>query len=477
MTSKLLSLSGWPRVIALFACGAGAALSLAPFHFWPLLFVSYGGLFTYLLRVETLKQALKTGWWWGFGFFLVGMYWISISLLVDPTYLWLLPFSLIGLNGGFALFTALSGVLFFTLKRANILINILIFTACLFAGEWLRSHILTGFPWNLIGYAWGANDSSSQLANLFDIYSLTALTIFIAVLPIIAILSAHKLRWIAPIISLLVMVMAYAYGANRLANSEVTYTDISIRIVQPNIDQASKWDQGQAEVIMQRLTSLGVTSTEDRADIIIWPETAIPYTLLESTTSLSSLAPIIPKGSHLISGIVTSNRNRLAPKLWNSLIELDDSATIINRYNKYHLVPFGEYVPLRQWLPIKKLTAGTIDFSAGKPMISTQPARYVPAFLPLICYEIIFPQYVEQVGSAKWIVNITNDDWFGKSSGPYQHLEMARFRAIETGLPVIRAANSGISAVIDPYGRIIDHLGLGEEGVINQRLPNPAENK
>ena len=208
--------------------------------------------------------------------------------------------------------------------------------------------------------------------------------------------------------------------------------------------------------------------------MVIWPETAIPYRVFRDRDTVDALvAAAVPPGGVLMAGAVTSENDGTGAQFFNSLVVFDDRRELIAVYDKHHLVPFGEYVPLRGVLPIDKLTPGTTDFTAG-PAPRTLDLDGIPAFSPLICYEAIFPtEAVAPDERPAWLLNITNDAWFGNSSGPYQHLASARLRAVEQGLPMARAANTGVSAVIDAAGRYVARLDLEQEGVIDARLPPP----
>lgn len=471
---RLRTIAGWKHQLLMVLCGAMAALALAPTFFWPLLFISYGALFISLYHSHGLFHTMGIAWCWGFGFFLAGMYWISIALLVDiQSYWWLLPISLVGLNACFALFPMLSAAVFYGFKGKSLWWCIPLFVGTIFAGEWLRGHILTGFPWNLIGYSWGVNDTARQIASVLDIYTLSALTVFIATLPVVVVMGVHWSRFVAPLVSLLVIAVIMNFGHERLTNANITYSDVKVRVVQPNISQSSKWDPEQAKDIVEQLFAMSKT-TDPKVDAIVWPETALPITLtLDQPVVFEVLKSILSKNQTLLTGMVTSRHDGYGKKMvYNSLVAINSNGEPSLLYHKHHLVPFGEYVPFREWLPLTKITQGTIDFTAGPAESVVKPSDPLPAMIPLICYEVIFPKYVQMEGDASWILNVTNDDWFGESSGPYQHLLMAQFRATESGKPLIRAANSGVSAVIDPYGRIMKSIPLSQRGVLEQRVPS-----
>jgi len=279
----------------------------------------------------------------------------------------------------------------------------------------------------------------------------------------------------------------WGVGAWRLAaaplpgsHASLAVPEVRLRLVQPSIPHALKWrsDQRAANLRLQAEMSLG-PGHDDRT-LIIWPETAVPYLLAAEPRLREELAALVPPGGYLVTGAPRVDPERPDAEIWNSLHALDGSGQIAATYDKVHLVPFGEYTPLRSLLGLAKLTAGTRDFSAG-PGLASLALPGVPPFSPLICYEVIFPGAVippsGQGPRPRWLLNLTNDAWFGDSSGPYQHFASARIRAVEEGIPLIRAANNGISAVIDPYGRVVGQINLNDRGVLDAQLPEAAKQR
>jgi apolipoprotein N-acyltransferase len=248
-----------------------------------------------------------------------------------------------------------------------------------------------------------------------------------------------------------------------------------LRVVQPNIRQQDKW--ARARQVPNFMLHLRLTAAPGPEAIshTIWPETATPFFLAERGDARRLMARAVARGGAVIAGAPRRSSPGRPFRLWNSLFAIDDTGAVTASYDKAHLVPFGEYVPLRRYLPLVKLVQGQVDYAPG-PGRRTLRVPGLPPFSPLICYEAIFPGAVlDRSDRPAWLLNITNDAWFGTSAGPYQHLAIARTRAVEEGMALVRAANSGISAVIDPYGRVMARLGIGERGVIDSALPAPLE--
>jgi apolipoprotein N-acyltransferase len=354
--------------------------------------------------------------------------------------------------------------------------------------EFARGHVLTGLPWNLVGYGLLGTLPLMQLAALFGVYALSLLAVLLFTSPF-AIFAPRDSglgggRGTAALAVFLVLLLGlgYVWGERRLAAADVAGTGIRLRIVQANIDQANKWaPENSAEIFTDYLdlTKSGATGL-DGTHVVIWPETAVPFPLADSPDALLAIGAVLPDGTSLVvgSGRIVEDAGAEAetgaPRIYNSVLVVDDQGRVIGSYDKIHLVPFGEYLPfqdLLESLGIMQLTGVRGGFSVGEgPRLLAIPRA--PPASPLICYEIIFPDEVtEKAARPGWLLNVTNDAWFGSSAGPYQHFHQAQVRAIEQGLPVARAANTGISAVIDPYGRILAEIGLGEKGVIDADLP------
>jgi apolipoprotein N-acyltransferase len=483
---------GWKRAAIALSAGALSALAMAPFNAWPVLFLTFP-VMVWLIDgagaggLRGVPAAAMAGWWFGLGYFVPGLYWIGYAFLVDAsTFAWLMPFAVLGLPAYLALFTAFG----FALARliwTRDASRVIALAASLTVSEWLRGHVLTGFPWNAFGYALTEPLALAQTASLIGLWGLTFLSVAIFASPAVLIDGNSRGRrpWIAPAIALSLLVAMGIFGAVRLGlrpTSQVA--NVKLRIMQPNLQQDARFNYSAKAEVMQKYLTLsdrasGPQSTGVRdATILIWPESAFPFFLSREPDAMAQIAGLLPKGTILITGSVRAPDLPVGAKItraYNSIYAIDHDGSILSIYDKLHLVPFGEFLPFQDlmeklgFVQLTKVQGGFIPGTRRKPM----DIPNAPRALPLICYEAIFPgDVVTGKDRPGWIVNLTNDGWFGISTGPYQHLQQARLRAIEEGLPVVRAANTGISAVIDPVGRIVARLGLGLEGVLDSSLPS-----
>jgi apolipoprotein N-acyltransferase len=481
---------GWKRAAIALVAGALSSLSMAPFNAWPVLFLTFP-VVVWLIdgagagRWRGIPSAAWAGWWFGLGYFVPGLYWIGYAFLVDAsTFAWLMPFAVLGLPAYLALFTAFGFALGRTIWTRDAS-RVLALAVALTVGEWLRGHVLTGFPWNAFGYALTEPLALAQTGSLIGLWGLTFLAVAIFASPAVLIDGNSRGRrpWIAPVLALTTVVAMGAFGVARLILHPTDLTKVKLRIMQPNLEQDARFNYSAKAEVMKKYLALsdrasGPESTGVRdANILIWPESAFPFFLTREADAMEQIADLLPKGTVLITGAVRAPDLPPGVKItraYNSIYVIDHDGTVLSVYDKLHLVPFGEYLPFQDWmekLGFEQLTKVQGGFIAGTRR-HTLELPNAPRALPLICYEAIFPGNIatrdERPG---WIVNLTNDGWFGISTGPYQHLQQVRLRAIEEGLPVVRAANTGISAVIDPMGRVVAELGLGLEGVLDSRLP------
>lgn len=493
---RFVVLWGWRRAGVALICGALSALAQAPYNIYPILFLTFPVLIWLMDGVSNKKgefwSAFRIGWYFGFGYFLCGLYWIGAAFLVDAeVFAWMLPFAVILLPLGLAIFTGLGCALAYMFWTPGFL-RILVFAAAWSSFEWLRGTLLTGFPWNTVGYSFAANAAISQSVSIFGIYALSLITVMITSAPAALADGGFKTkrsvqkRLVGPVSMLVLLLGLWGYGTFRLINFETTFVPgVSLRIVQPNIKQSEKWKPENSSGIFSRYLELSDIATSPQhmgisdATHIIWPESALPFLLEERQDALSAIAALLPEKATLITGgIRRVNSGSQKPVFYNSIFTLNGAGQITGRYDKSHLVPFGEFLPFEDWankLGLRHLVTLPGSFKPG-PGLTTMAVEGAPAMSPLICYEVIFPGRIIAKGARPgWIVNLTNDAWFGDTAGPHQHLQQARIRAIEEGLPIVRAANTGVSAIIDPFGRILHQLALNRSGVIDGSLPAAIE--
>ena len=484
-------LTGWRRLLVAGAAGATAALSLPPAGLWPTLIVGLG-LFMWLLDGVSgqagplrrrLASAALVGWSFGFGYFAISLYWLGFAFLVDAeTFALLMPLGVAALPAGLALFWAAAAAAVMSWWRPAGAARAVMLAVAMAAAEWLRGHLFSGFPWNAPGYAAGGLEGLAQGAAVVGLYGMTLLVLLWAGLAVVLateVLSRRAL--IAAGLVLAAAPLALAAGHWRLATaSSAMFDGIGLRIVQANIAQGDKWRPGRQEEIVAAHLELSTAGGLAGVSHLVWPESAVPMLIDEGPEVRNRLTEDLPSSLTLLVGAMRRELDygaeAPAMNFYNSIFAVAGSGEIMARYDKWRLVPFGEYLPLERLLTplgLRKLVPVPHGFAAGTAPV-TLAIDGTPPFAPLICYEAIFPRdMIDRQSRPQWLLNVTNDGWFGNSAGPYQHLEQARFRAIEEGLALVRAANTGISAVIDPYGRILHRLALGEAGRIDSPLPRP----
>jgi len=466
----IASLKGWRRNAVAFGFGALMTLTLAPIFVFPLIITSFTGLYWLVDSASTRRRHFLDGWWWGWGFYMTGLYWFCVALLTDAdAFGWLIPFALFGLTGVIAIY---SGVACWLVSwfRVSGLTKLFFFSVIWTFVEYARGHLFTGFPWNLPGYSFGFSDASLQMASLVGIYGLTWFAVLLGS-SFAALNWKNGTRYMMALWGLFALGMMW--GQWRLSHHVTEYVDgITLRLVQANIAQPHKWDP---KLQMQgMLENVHLTQSPGIQHIthVIWPETAVPYAVKPDNALVHILGNAIAPGAFLISGSLRTEGDESNWQIWNSMVVVDHQGGIVGSYDKSRLVPFGEFQPLRDFVPKSWMTpVGDKDFSRGTSARTLDWPR-LPPVIPLICYEAIFPEMsfapLERPGL---LLNITNDAWFGMSLGPYQHFNMARMRAVEEGAPLARVANTGITAMIDPYGRITASLPLGTQGILDVGLP------
>lgn len=466
-----------PARMALAALAGGAAVfGMAPFDSWPILLVALG-ILAWLIdgaadRPRPKRTAALTGWAFGLTYFAGGIYWVGEAFYVDPATVWLMPFAVTLLPAGMAIYFGLAAALARALPQRGAAFALLL--AAVFAAiEFLRGFLFTGFPWNLFGSAF-IGSGIDQGAAVAGVYGLT-LAALIAGFGLYPLVAARGWRRLVPVLTGAALLGgSYAYGVLREPTPAPTPTQI--RVVQPDNPQSEKGLPDYGQRLWQRLIDLTFAPGAEAIDVFIWPEGVTPFLMEETPKALNVLGNALGPKQILIAG--SQRRVPLAggTRYYNAMFALDGDGAIAAVYDKAHLVPFGEYMPLPglfRSLGIAILNARVADsFSAG-PGLQTLTIGNLPAFSALICYEALFPAAV--VGGDQprpaWLANITDDSWFGTQTGPYQHLTAARFRAIEEGLPLVRSATTGVSAVIDADGRIVISSSLGEAIKLDAALP------
>lgn len=476
------TLRGWRRFAVAFVAGALAAAAMPPLHAVPLLVPAFVAVLWLLDAPAGRRQsALAVGWWFGLGFFVAGLYWVANAFQVAAVPIgWAGPPAVVGLAGLLALFTAAATWLT-RLTAARGIALVVAFAASWTVAEWLRSWVLTGFPWNLVGTVWVFSDAMMQATAAIGTYGLGFFTIIAAAMPAALAVPGVRQRLAlgAMAASLALLAILWAGGALRLALAgEAGAVDgVRLRLVQPNISQAMKWRRELLDDHLALHLALSTQPATPPPTHIVWSETAAPAFLDEDDARRQLIAAATPESGLTLVGTLRRTPPGEPFRVWNAMQAVDARGTIVATYDKVHLVPFGEYIPLRHVLGIGKLTAGSTDFSTG-PGLTTLHLAGLPPVSPLICYEAIFPgDVIERGDPPRWLLNLTNDAWYGRSAGPYQHFAAVRLRAVEEGLPIVRVANTGISAIVDPYGRVIAHLGLEEQGTIDSPLPRALDHR
>lgn len=480
---------GWQRRLLCLLCGGLAAGALPPFDLTILLLIAFPGL-VWLLdgavdpgrgnRARRLRTGFALGWLFGFGYFLAGLWWIGAAFLVEAErFAWLMPFAVLAMPAGLALFTGL-GVALAALMWSDRFSRVLLLAACLALADWLRGHVLTGFPWNAFGYGLSGSLTLSQSASLVGIYGLSLLTVAVFSAPaLLADARPFRARVTALACAVAVLAAAAVFGSLRLWQTGLPPADLDLRIVQPSIDQKDKWRPELREEIFRTYLDmteapLGGDARVGQSRLVIWPESAVPFILTEEPGALFRIGKALGARSELVTGAIRAEPGLDGPDYFNSVFIVGGDGTLRGIYDKVRLVPFGEYVPLKSMLEglgISNLAGPLAGFRAGyQPRALTTSEGF--GFQPLICYEAIFPGSLSGVaGTPAFLLNVTNDAWFGRTPGPYQHFAQARMRAIETGLPLIRAANTGISAIVDARGVVVEKLAVFERGLIDGKLP------
>lgn len=480
LAGGIILLTGWRRSLLLLAAGALTVLAQAPFDFPAIAFLTFPVLVLVLdgavasgkpTLFGRLKSAFAVGWWFGFGYFLAGLWWIGSALLVEAeSYAWALPLAVLGIPLMLAIFYGAACALA-RLFWNDGLGRILALAFGFGVAEWLREFLFTGFPWISIGYAAMPTPLLMQSVDVVDVTGMNALAVFLFASP--TLLLARRFLPLVPALAMALLHVGFGVWAlNQPGPGKLQ--SISIRLVQPNISLDEKWSNrdDNFRALLDLSAAQAAAGSKD-PELIVWPETAVPYILSEAPAALAAIGDMLKPGQVLMAGSVRQEGADSQTALYyNAVLMIDDKGQIIDAVDKVHLVPFGEYIPIKyafSSLGLTQLVAGPINYEAGSGRHSfTLGTAKIATY---ICYEIIFPRLMPDIDdNANVLLNVTNDAWFGITPGPYQHLRQAQLRAVETRKPLARAANTGISAIIDPFGRIVDALVLGGKGTIDARI-------
>ncbi|MDT8343011.1 MAG: apolipoprotein N-acyltransferase [Thermohalobaculum sp.] len=481
LAAAVARLSGWRRLAAAFAAGMALTGGQTPVSAPGLWFLAMPVLVWLVDGTAGPRQAAAVGWAAAFGMFVTGLFWIGHAFLVDAEqFAWMMPFAVTLLPAGLGLFWALA---FWIARRTwapGSLWRVALLAALITLAEYARSQVLTGLPWGLAAYVW-VETPVAQAASVIGPHGLSLVTYGVTALPLVAIAGARPRLGpgaVAAALAVAAVPALWVWGTARVP-PEPAYAPGApvLRVVQPNATQRLKWNPDYAALFYRRL----IEATAAPADpalgppaAVIWPETAVPFLPAEQPAERAAIAAAA-RGAPVILGALHREQGPAGVAWSNALMAILPDGSLSARYDKAHLVPFGEYVPWQSVLGrigIRQL-AERGGFTPGPGPRRIEVAG-LPAFSALICYEAIFPDEVIPEGPRPdWFLQVTNDGWFGSYGGPQQHLAQARFRAIEQGLPLVRAANTGISAVIDPHGRVLRALALDTHGAFDARLPAP----
>lgn len=483
-------LSARVRAALVLFSGALTALALPPLDVVPAVFG--WSVLAWAIRVAPgWRGAALAGWLWALGYHVAGLHWIANAMVVNADqHAWLIPFAVLGLPAILALFTAVAAAVARRLADRGLALWAG-FAGCVGLTEWLRGHVFTGFPWNLPGAALDAVLALLQPASIVGAYGLGLATVLVATAPALFFDPAVPRRRVGWLTAGLIMMVSvtWLWGEARIATiaDRPAVEGVRLRIVQGNVPQRDKWNPALKPEHLSRylrlsradmaatVTSAG-TPTVVAPTVVIWPETAVAHLFGARADIARAVAAAIPPNGTLLFGAPRVDRRDATPVLHNSMVALEGRGVPRWIYDKFHLVPFGEYVPLRSILPLEPIVQGIRDFAPG-PGPRTLELLGAPSVSLLVCYEAIFPGAVTAPEQRpEWLLNATNDAWFGRFSGPHQHLAIARLRSVEEGLPMARAANTGISAMIDPVGRVLARLEIGVTGSLDVNLPRPIVN-
>jgi apolipoprotein N-acyltransferase len=485
LADRVILLAGWHRALAAFLAGAVAAFSQSPFDFFAACFVSFPILVWLLDGASAqpgenlLRRALRPfiiGWWFGFGYFLAGIWWIGNALLVEADlFAWALPLAVLGLPALIAVFYGVA-IAVARLLWSDGIGRIAALAVGFAAAEWLRTFVFTGFPWNPVGQAAMPTPLLMQSVGIVSMTGMNLLAVFVFAIP--ATLISASGRKAGVIVAVIIAGLHVGYGAYRLGTAEkISDKLLSVRLVQPSIEQSSKWDAAKRGEIFRTYLNMskGDGDTEEwTPELIVWPETSVPFILARQPEALVALGEMLEDNQNLLAGAVRIEGDGADARYYNAVVAINDEGQTYDAVDKIRLVPFGEYLPLADILSqigLQRIVQNVSDFSPGGQRRAITLSGNA-SVLPFICYEIIFPGIAGYGDAdADVILNVTNDAWFGDTPGPYQHFRQAQIRAVEARRPIIRSANNGISGVIDPYGRVLDAFAIDAIGTLDVDVP------
>ncbi|KYH12549.1 apolipoprotein N-acyltransferase [Neorickettsia sp. 179522] len=444
--------------------GVCMTLGFAPFHLTFVLIFALALVYKQLRLSSSIRKTFLFSIYFGSAFFLTSLYWIAFALATDIQNLWwlIIPVPIV-----LSIFLSLYFTCAFILFKAIKIQNPLTFSLIITGSEYLREVCFSGFPWNLIGYSWD-HIEFLQLASLFGIFGLTAFTTFLSGSIGELLFKDSKKARIYFTCSIILFISVFCFGLRRLSTYPTQYSSKIVRIVQANISHQQVWTTEFQKMILKKYIQLSISRPSTKITYFVWPESSLPFLFSRPETDITLYVSQV-LGKPLIAAGTRRDNN----SLFNSIFVLRNGV-IAEYYDKVKLIPFGEYVPLENIIPIKKIVNGMSSFTPGHD--NTKVLDSIEA-APILCYESIFSTFIARKKPAEWIVNLTNDSWFGNSTARYQHLQMARIRAIEYGLPLIRSTTTGISAVIDPYGRILEKIDYSSEGVLDIAIPKKHPKK
>ncbi len=462
--TKILGSSSLQLAIA----GALATLSFEPFGL-PIFLIPAFYILLKNVYLADRKKAFYNGFVFGFSHFITSLYWIAIALTSNiGNFLWLIPFAVLLIPALLGIYVGLACMLA-SLFRKQRCIFIIAFAAIWTITEVIRGSIPVPFPWNFMGYTISSSPYTLPFAQHLGLHLCSFFVVLLASIVFSKNLFISSCAYLLALLSAITLYIDQSYP--------IQYWDEKIRIVQPNLAEHHLGKPDAQVSTMLTLSELSTSLSSDGSDIkaVIWPEAAYPYLFGETFNEINSLVNLSPTDGYLIFG---ADRIDSAKHLYNSIVAIDTKADIKSIYDKNILVPFGEYVPFTSILPfVDKVAYGIYEFTEGSKYI-VKTDNVALKYYPLVCYEVIFP-IKQDLSEYEWLLNVTNDAWYGRSLGPYQHLAMAKFKAAEYGMPLIRVANTGVSAVISPYGTILEQLELNTQAIRDTRIPKklPLENR